>query len=235
MPSLAASKPVQGGSVSTNCRGFGRIRRDAGAKAVDGRNMVGARREEECGIGTQLGDHVRLLNRLIAGLVAMALVVTAYGMYATNIALRANFALYQSAAFIALLFLLGRMVAWSGMRRPCDVATILLWLLLCQILHVLPMYVAGRMPVGFSDPVVAGWDKALGVETNDVVTFMRRHPMADSFLGYVYLSLEVMISATLVLAAMTGKTVAALENILASVIAVLISFPIFAFFQVWGP
>jgi len=236
MPSLVASKPVPGGSLPTNGRSFGRPRRDRGANAGDdGQDAVAARHDRECGAGAKLDDHVRSLNRLIAGLVVLALVVTAYGMYATNIAMRSNAALYQSAAFVALLFVLGRLVAWSGMRRPYDVATILLWLSLCHILHVLPMYVAGRMHVAFSDPVVAAWDRALGVETRDVVAFMRQHPMADGFLGYAYLSLEVMIGGTLVLAAMTGRTVAALENILASVIAVFLSFPIFAFFQVWGP
>ena len=82
---------------------------------------------------------------------------------------------------------------------------------------------------------MAGWDRALGVETRNVVAWMRQHPLTGGFLAYVYMSLEVMISGTLVLAAITGKFVAALENILASVIAVLISFPIFAVFQVWGP
>jgi PAP2 superfamily len=236
MSSIVVSKPRPGGSLPTNGRKCGPTRSDVDANAVDdSQDLRAARRGHEYGAGAKVDNHVNSLNLLIAGLVALTLVVTAYGMYATNIALRSNAALYQSAVLVVLLFLLGRWVARRGMRRPSDVATILLWLSLCHILHVLPMYVAGRMHVAFSDPVVAGWDRALGVETRDVVAFMRRHPMADGFLGYVYLSLEVMITGTLILASMTGRIAVALENIVASVISVLISFPIFAVFQLWGP
>jgi hypothetical protein len=175
------------------------------------------------------------MNRVIAGLMVLILSITAWGMYLSGLGLRLNTALFQRAGFVALTFLGSRLIARKGRRWQYHLMLIIFWMALSESLHFLPMYLAGRQEVSLSDDVLARWDKAIGIETPAVMASVRSHPALDEFLGHTYMSMITMANLAMILAALSGRMAAAMENILASLISVCISFPIFAVFQAWGP
>ena len=149
--------------------------------------------------------------------------------------MRLNTALFERAGFVTLAFLCSQFIARLGKQWQYHLMLILFWMAAAGNLHLLPMYLAGRQHAPLSDGTLAGWDRALGVETPAVVASIRSYPALNDFFGSTYMSLGMMVNLAMILAPVTGRMAAALENIFASLISVCISFPIFAVFQAWGP
>ena len=185
--------------------------------------------------GPIIDRYVSSMNRLIACALVGTLGVTAVGMSLTRIGVRLNPALFVHVGLVTLLFLGCRHYAIRGERRAFHLMLIASWIALTTNLHLLPMFLAGRLEAPLVDETLAGWDRALGIEAVDIVAWMRRHPAADHFFGLIYGSLLLLIVAGVIVVPLAGRIAAALENIVATFLSIFISFPIFAAFRARGP
>jgi membrane-associated phospholipid phosphatase len=112
---------------------------------------------------------------------------------------------------------------------------IVFWMGLVSDLHVYPMFLAARSGAPFSDELLARADRWLGIEVTDVMAWMEPYPLVRHALEHIYFTLVFLMAAALLATSLTGRLKAAQEYVIGCVIAVAVSFPLFAVFQAHGP
>jgi membrane-associated phospholipid phosphatase len=109
------------------------------------------------------------------------------------------------------------------------------WAFVFGYLHIVPMFIAARLPAPLSDALLARLDAAMGVEVPSVLRVMEAYPGVGRFLHFCYDTLLFLVTLAIMVPPMCGKMRAAKEFALGGVLAALICLPLFAAFQAEGP
>lgn len=173
--------------------------------------------------------HLTMIG-IASGLAALSL----YGLHATHVVVNL-WQLVPTAMLSAALLSLAAYYRWRGVDKFVNLLLITVWAVVLSKLHLLPMFVAARMPVPPSDALLARCDRALGVEVVDVVRVVRHYPMLDQFLGVCYDLLIPLLTLAILVPPLCGRMRMSKEYTLAGAVAAMISMPCFAMFQARGP
>jgi len=168
------------------------------------------------------------------GLALVFLLGSLVGLYLT----RTMIPLDQIVVRLPLLAILLAGTAFYRWRRlPKAVNLILMttWAFVFGNLHLIPMFIAARMPIPLSDAFLARLDAALGLEVPTVLQVMEAHPALRQVLNVSYDTLLFLVTLAIMVPPMCGQMRAAKEFALGSVLAALICLPLFAAFQAEGP
>jgi hypothetical protein len=140
----------------------------------------------------------------------------------------------RAALFACLLFGFA-FYRWRKEKKLADLFIICFWSLVFGNLYVFPMYMAARSPVGMSDGLLAGVDRALGLEVPDVLAFMKDYPRLSQLLDVCYDLLLALVVLAILLPPLCGHMRRAKEYLITGIVSALITFPVFAAFQAEGP
>jgi hypothetical protein len=170
-------------------------------------------------------------------MVALALAfigISVYGLYKTNIVLILN--QYINRILVYVLLLAGaRFYRWRRAGRAVNLIRVTFWTLLFGTLYQFPMFIASRAPVGMKDSVLAGFDRALGIEVPQVLRFMDGLPALNRLLVICYNLLLLLMVVAIIVPPLCGRMRDAKEYVLAGVVSAIISLPLFSTFQAVGP
>jgi membrane-associated phospholipid phosphatase len=179
-------------------------------------------------------NNSKIFHLTMAMLALSFVAVSIVGLYYTNIEVQPRQFISKSGVLLSLL-LAAAFYRWRGEEKLFNLITIVFWSLLFGSLHLLPMFVASRTGVELKDELLAGFDRAMGIEVPRVVGFVRSIPALNGLLTWCYGSLLFLMTAALMLPPLCGKMRAAKEFAVASVVSAMISLPLFAVLQALGP
>ena len=170
----------------------------------------------------------------MAAIVLATVALSSWGMAATGIRVSAEQLWPKLGLYFSILA--GAAFAyWRGAPRFANAFLIIFWMALVSDLHIFPMFLAGRQSLPFSDDLLAACDRALGLEVPDVLAWLADHPLVRELLEGMYSSLVYLMATALLATTLGNRLRTAQMYVIANVVAVLICFPFFAFFQAIGP
>ncbi len=170
----------------------------------------------------------------MAAIVLATILLSAWGMQATGIRISLE-QLWPKVGMYVCTLACAAFARWRGAPHFAGAFVIIFWMGLVSDLHVFPMFLAGRHSVPFSDEWLAACDHALGLEVPDVLGWLANYPLFLVALERVYYTLIFLMAAALLITSLGNRLQAAKEYVIANVSAVLLCFPLFAFFQAVGP
>lgn len=176
----------------------------------------------------------RFFHATMVGVVAIALAISIGGMAASGIRVQPE-QLVPKLLLYSLLLAGAAFYRYRKADRLVAPLLIVFWMGLVSDLHVYPMFLAARSGAPFSDELLARADRWLGVEVTDVIAWMEPHPLVRYALEHIYFTLVFLMAAALLATTLSNRLKAAQEYVIGCVIAVAISFPLFAVFQAHGP
>lgn len=176
----------------------------------------------------------RYFHTAMTVLVTAIAALTAYGLWATRVAVDWR-QLLPVAGILVLLLALFAFYRWRQADRLSGTLIIVFWAVLYSNLHLLPMCVAARCRVPLRDARVIAFDRALGVEVGDVLAWMGSHPAIDRFLKVCYVLLLPLMTVAVIVPPMCRRMQTAKEYVLAGAVSAALCLPLFAVFQVLGP
>ena len=175
------------------------------------------------------------LFHLTMGCIALLfIVVSISGMYLTNLAISFG-QILPRAALLAVLLAGAVFYRWRRLPRAVNLIAMTFWAVLFSFLHLIPMFVAARMRVELCDAFLAKIDARMGIEVPDVLKVMGQLPRLHHFLGVCYDTLIFLVTLAIMVPPMCGKMRVAKEYAIATLVAAMISIPLFAFCQAVGP
>lgn len=176
----------------------------------------------------------RFFHATMTLVVLVALTISAYGMHVSNIRVEFH-QLLPKLALYALVLAVALFYRYRQADKLMSALLVVFWMGLVSDLHVYPMFLAGRQPVGFSDDLLAKMDARIGLEVTEVMAWIEAYPWAKFALEQVYFTLVFLMALSLLSTTLLGKFKAAQEYVISCVCAVALSFPLFAVFQAHGP
>jgi hypothetical protein len=143
--------------------------------------------------------------------------------------------LISKALLCLSLLLVAAFYRWRREEKLVGMIMMAFWTITFGTLHLFPMFIASRSRVGLSDAVLAGFDRAMGLELPRILETMGQVPLLSAFLTYCYGLLILLMVLAVILPPLCGKMQAAKEFSIASVVSAVVSLPVFAVFQAVGP
>ena len=162
------------------------------------------------------------------------LAATLYGLHARQVVVGVR----QFFPILGVLAFLLAGAAFYGWRRADKLYNVFLmtfWAALFSNLHLLPMCVAARSDVEMRDGVLAGFDRALGVEVPDILRALEGMPVLRGSLSFCYGTLILLMTLAVILPPLLDRMSAAKEYAIGCVAAAVLGILIFNSFQAVGP
>ncbi|OAI53495.1 hypothetical protein AYO44_15945 [Planctomycetaceae bacterium SCGC AG-212-F19] len=139
------------------------------------------------------------------------------------------------AGVAVFLLALAAFYRWREADKLVNVLLIVFWAVVFTNLHKFPMFIAARQPFPLQDELFVRIDRAIGLEVTDVLHWLETSPGLTLFLSVSYALLIPLMTAAIVAPPMVDRMSASKEYIIASMVAALISMPIFAVLPAIGP
>jgi membrane-associated phospholipid phosphatase len=171
---------------------------------------------------------------VLSGLTIAFILIAAVGLpLAGGTMLPASLALCAAPSLL-LLFGIG-FYRWRRERRIVRILAVVFWSLAFGVLYLPPMYLAARCPIPFRDDLLAGMDRAIGVEVTDVLRLTNALPGVKLFLDRCYDTLLYLMTAAIILPPLFGAMHRAKEYLIACIASAILALPLFAALPARGP
>ena len=137
----------------------------------------------------------------------------------------------------ALVFLItvAAFYRWREEPKCFNLVMMALWMVLLSNMHLYPMYMAARQNVEMSDELLAGVDGAMGIEIPVILKWQEPFPSLMTFGKFIYHTLLFLMAFALIVPPLWDRMDKAQEFAIASMIAAVVTLPVFASFQAVGP
>jgi membrane-associated phospholipid phosphatase len=176
----------------------------------------------------------RSFHLLLAMVTLSTVVFSIYGTRAVKLAVPASQILLRvGLPLIPLGF--AYFYRWRRVEKLKNLLIVTFWGVTLQNLSGIPIYIAARQNVPLRDDLLAELDCRLGLEVPDVLRFMELHQSLKLLLDVCYETLILLIILALALPVLFDKLAAVKEYFVGCIVSVVISIPLFAYFQAVGP